>query len=116
TVYALNASNGQLVWKNTKFRSSSAATTLVNNSPALHNDILVIPFRYHKGREKGVVAAFNTNNGQNIWAVTSRGLPFESGQYSGEIANAPVIMNSEDGKSYVLFGTTKGHLRTVNLK
>lgn len=115
TVYAINAKNGHLVWKNKKFRSASAASTLVNNSPALSGHTLVVPIRYHNGRGHGIVAAFDTRNGHLIWSRTSAGKKLSTGKYNGEISNDPVIDADKNGHAIVLVGTTKGDLRTFSL-
>lgn len=115
TVYAVNAKNGKQVWKNTRFKSASAATTLVNNSPSLSGNTLVIPYRYQGGRNRGMIAAFNKNNGHVKWTRTSAGKTRGSGKYNGEIAAAPAINTDGDGKSIVMVGTTKGKMRAYNL-
>lgn len=114
-VYAINAKNGHLVWNNNNFRSASAATTLVNNSPALSGHTLVVPFRYHNGRDHGLMAAFDTRNGHLIWSRTSAGEKLSTGKYDGEISNDPVIDTDKNGHSLVLIGTTKGDLRAFSL-
>lgn len=114
-VYAVNVDSGQVMWRNTDYRSTSAFTTLVNNSPAhLEGDTLVVPFRYRGGRGKGLVVAFNAGNGSTKWAVTSSGEKYGTGGYAGEIANDPTILKTPS-KSYVMFGTTQGILRVANL-
>ncbi|GGK34862.1 hypothetical protein GCM10010965_29770 [Caldalkalibacillus thermarum] len=113
-VYAVNASTGRQVWKNTRYRHSSSATTMVNNSPALYGDTLVIPYRYQGGRNRGMIAAFNVTNGQVRWARTSAGEPLSTGNYQGEISSAPVII-VQGNQRIVLFGNTRGVLRAVNL-
>lgn len=115
TVYAVNAKNGKKVWQNSRFHSASVTTTLVNNSPAFSGNTLVIPYRYQGGRNRGMIAAFNVNNGHVKWTRTSAGKPRSSGTYNGEIAEAPAINTDGDGNSLVMVGTTKGDMRAFNL-
>ncbi|MFD1363106.1 outer membrane protein assembly factor BamB family protein [Lentibacillus salinarum] len=115
TVYAVDASTGKQVWKNTTYASSSTGTTLVNNSPALSGDTLVVPYRYQNGRETGMIAAIDTDSGNVKWTRTSSGDKRSSGNFDGEIANAPTISTDGDGNSIVLIGTTEGNLRIFDL-
>jgi len=115
-VYAVNASTGKLVWKNTTYRSKSSATTLINNSPALSGNTLVVPFRYQDGRNHGMIAAFDTRNGKLLWARTSSGNNRKTTKkYDGEIATNPVIDKPGSGVPIVLIGTTTGKLRAFRL-
>ena len=116
SVYAVNVDSGQIAWRNDDYRSPSVATTLVNNSPALvDGNTLVVPFRYRGGRGKGLVVALDAGNGARKWAITSSGEKYGSGNYAGEIANDPTILKTPT-KTYVMFGTTQGILRVVNLE
>lgn len=114
TVYAVNARNGKQVWKNTTYRHASSSTTLVNNSPALHDNTLVIPYRYQGGRNRGQIVAFDVRNGKELWTRTSAGQTRGSGKYQGEISAAPVITVQGNSK-IVVYGNTQGVLRAVKL-
>ncbi|MFD1362726.1 outer membrane protein assembly factor BamB family protein [Lentibacillus salinarum] len=116
TVYAVDASTGEQIWKNEKYSSYSAHITLVNNSPALSGDTLVVPFRYQDYRETGMVAAFDEDNGNVKWTRTSSGDPRSSGNFDGEIANDPTINTDGNGNSIVMVGTTNGQLRSYDLE
>lgn len=112
-IYAVNAKNGKQVWRNTTYSSYSSHITLVNNSPALSGNTLVVPFRYMNGRNKGMIVAFNKNTGKAKWKRTSAGK--KSGSYKGEIANAPAISKDGNGRSTIYVGNTEGQLRAYDL-
>lgn len=115
-VYAVNASTGKLVWKNTTYRAKLNTTTLVNNSPALSGNTLVVPFRYQGGRNHGMIAAYDTRNGKLLWARTSSGDNRKTTKkYDGEIATNPVVDKAGSGVPLVMIGTTTGKLRVFRL-
>jgi|GEM_PF-6902524 len=113
TTYALNATSGQLVWKNEQNKSSS---TLVNNSAALYGDTLIVPYRYTKGSGTGMVIAYDVDNGSVKWKVTSAGS--KSG-YDGDISNDITIIKGTDANGapnlVAVFGNSRGYLYALDV-
>lgn len=104
-VYAVNAKNGRKIWENTSRYASSSGTTLVNNSPAVVGNYIVIPYRYFKSRGNGRIVALDIRNGREYWS-------YNPGE---EIADAPTLIKDSRTSYYVLFGTVDGHLHTRDL-
>jgi outer membrane protein assembly factor BamB len=87
-VYALNASNGALLW-------SYANSGAVQSSPAVANGVVYI------GSDDNNLYALNATTGAPLWSYTTGG-PVES---SPAVANGVVYVGSDDGNVYA-FGLT----------
>jgi outer membrane protein assembly factor BamB len=87
-VYALNASNGALLWT---YANSGA----VQSSPAVANGVVYI------GSDDNNLYALNANTGAQLWGYTTGG----SVESSPAVANGVVYVGSDDGNVYA-FGLT----------
>ena len=89
-VYALNASNGALLW-------SYANSGAVQSSPAVANGVVYI------GSDDNNLYALNASTGAPLWNYTTGG----SVESSPAVANGVVYVGSDDGNVYA-FGLTGG--------
>lgn len=104
-MYAVNANNGKLIWQNQQHQTGNNTVTLVNNSPSIVGNYIVVPYRYMNGRGSGRIVAFDARNGSTRW-VHNPGV---------EVANSPTIIRESRNDYYVLFGTTDGYLHVLDL-
>lgn len=105
-MYAVNASNGRLIWQNQQHQSDSNTINLVNNSPSLVGNYIVVPYRHVRGQSgNGRIIAFDTRNGNVRWTYNP----------GDQVSNSPTLIKDSRSSYYVLFGTREGHLHTLDL-
>ena len=85
SVYALNASNGDLVW-------SFPTGSMVRSSPVVSNGVVYV------GSDDGTVYALNASNGNLVWSYNIGGQVWSSPAVAGGI----VYVGSSNGNLYAL--------------